>query len=169
MKKSLFLSFTAALLLTSCVSVREVANLNIVSTRNVSFESGTKYARIATYAGESNSEIKKSRATSIEDAVNATVRHYPGGEFMTNVKVWAITKGKKLYFAVSGDIFGFINDKGEVDRSYRGFAVGDRVIWEESPGIYYQGTIQTLVDDESCFIKREDGKIVKEKYTKLSK
>lgn len=169
MKKYFFLSFVAALLLTSCVSVKEIANLNVVSTRNVVFDGGTKYARLATYAGESKREIKKSKAKTIEDAVNATVRHYPGGEFMSNVKVWVVSKGGNYYFAVSGDIYGVANEGGEVERSHRGFAVGDAVVWEEPVGQFKRGTIETLVDNETCMVRREDGKLVKVKYVKLSK
>lgn len=170
MKKYLFLSFAAAMLLTSCVSVKEIGNLNVLSSRNVVFDGSHKYARVATYAGESKSELKKSKAVTIDEAVNNTVRQYPGGEFMSNVKIWAITKGNEIRFAVSGDIYGLVNDEsGEVDRSHRGFAVGDVVVWEEFAGQFKRGTIETLIDNENCMVRREDGKLVKVKYTKLSK
>ncbi len=168
MKKYLFLSLAAALLLTSCVSIKEIGHVNVLSSRNVVFD-GTKYARIATYAGESKTELKKSRARTIDDAVNATVRHYPGGEFMSNVKIWKISKGNSTYFAVSGDIFGLVKEDGEVERSHRGFAIGDNVILEEPVGQFKRGTIETLVDNETCIVRREDGKLVKRKYVKLSK
>lgn len=169
MRKNVFLLFAASMLLSSCVSVKEIANLNIVSTRNVLFDGGTKYARLATYACESKRELKRSKAKTIEDAVNATVRNYAGGEFMSNVKVWKITKGGHYYFAVSGDIYGIANENGEVDRSHRGFSVGDAVVWEEPVGQFKNGKIQTLVDNETCTVLRDDGKLVKVKYTKLSK
>ena len=154
--------------LTSCVSIKEIGHVNVLSGRNVVFE-GTKYARIATYAGESKIELKKSRARTIDEAVNTTVRQYPGGEFMSNVKIWQIVKSGKYYFAVSGDIYGRLSDNGEIERSHRGFAVGDHVVWEEVAGKFVKGVVETLVDNETCIIRREDGKLVKQKYTKLSK
>lgn len=169
MKKYLFLSFAAAMLLTSCVSIKEIADLNVVSTRNVVFNGSTRYARLATYAGESKKELKKSKAKTIEDAVNATIRQYPGGEFMSNVKVWVVTKGGVSHYAVSGDIYGLVKEDVEIERSHRGFEIGDAVVWEEPVGQFKKGTIETLVDNETCIVRREDGKLVKVKYTKLSK
>lgn len=167
MKKTLILT-AAIMILASCVSIKEIGHINVLSARNVVFD-GTKYARIATYAGESKTELKKSKAATIDEALNATVRNYPGGEFMSNVKIWEINRGKKTYFAVSGDIFGLVNDNGEIDRSHKGFAVGDQVIWEEIAGKFQRGTIESLIDNETCIIRREDGKLVKQKYIKLSK
>ena len=169
MRKFIYISFTATLLLTSCVSIKEIGHVNVLSSRNVVLDGTANYARVATYAGESASELKKSKSITIDEAVNNTVRNYPGGEFMSNVKIWQITKGKKIYFAVSGDIFGLANEHGEVERSHRGFSVGDAVLWEESNGKFRRGTIETLVDNETCIVHREDGKLVKVKYTKLSK
>ena len=169
MKKYLFLSFAAAMLLTSCVSIKQIAHLNVASTRNVVFNGGTQYALLATYAGDTKSEIKKSKATSIQDAINATLRRYPGGEFMTNVKIWAVAKGGDYYFAVSGDVYGIAKDNGKVERSYRGFEIGDNVIWEEPKGQFNRGTIETFIDDENCMVRRENGKPVKVKFVKLSK
>lgn len=168
MRNYVFLCALVAVVFSSCVTVKEVGHLNMLSTRNVELGS-QKYVRVATYAGESKSELRKSKAKSIDDAINNTVRQYPGGEFMTNVKVWAIMKKRDIYFAVSGDIYGIANEDGVVDRSYRGFAVGDNVVWSEVAGVYLHGVIETLVDNETCLVKREDGKTVKVKYTKLSK
>lgn len=169
MKKTLILSLLAiTAFLTSCVSVKEIGHVNVLSTRNTEL-GHVKYARIATYAGEAKQELKKSRAKTIDEAINTTVRHYPGGEFMSNVKIWLITKGDKHFFAVSGDIYGIEGENGEVERSHRGFAVGDEVIWSDVVGIYTKGVIETLVDNETCIVRREDGKLVKQKYTKLSK
>ena len=88
---------------------------------------------------------------------------------MSNVKIWKISKGNSTYFAVSGDIFGLVKEDGEVERSHRGFTIGDNVIWEEPVGQFKRGTIETLVDNETCIVRREDGKLVKLKYVKLSK
>ncbi|MBQ7532016.1 MAG: hypothetical protein IJT12_09975 [Paludibacteraceae bacterium] len=169
MKKSLFATMLAmAALLSSCVSVKEIGHVNVLSTRNTELGS-VKYSRIATYAGESKQELKKSRAVTIDEAINNTIRQYPGGEFMTNVKIWLITQGKNNFFAVSGDIYGKEDENGFVERSHRGFAVGDAVIWQEAGGNFVKGVIESHVDNETCVIRREDGKLVKQKYTKLSK
>lgn len=155
-------------LLSSCVSIKEIGHVNVLSTRNTEL-GDVKYARIATYAGESQQELKKSRAVTIDEAINSTIRQYPGGEFMTNVKIWLITNGKKNFFAVSGDIYGRENENGVIERSHRGFSIGDSVIWQEAGSTFVKGVIESLVDNENCIIRREDGKLIKQKYTKLSK
>lgn len=167
--KKVLITLAASLLLTSCVSIKEIGHVNVLSSRNVVFDGATKYARLATYAGESKSELKKSKSETIDEAVNIVVRNCPGGEFMSNVKIWQITNGKKIRFAVSGDIYGVANENGEVERSHRGFAVGDSVVWEEIAGQYKRGTIESLIDNETCIVRKEDGKMVKLKYSKLSK
>ena len=152
----------------SCISIKEIGRLNLLSARNVDIDH-VEYRRIATYAGESKTELKKSRAATIQQALNATIRNYPGGELMANAKIWLITKGGKSYFAVSGDILAAVGNDGEIDRSHRGFSIGDKVIWSEVAGKFCKGVIESHVDNETCIVQREDGKLIKQKYDKLTK
>lgn len=168
MKKLTLLAVLTAFILTSCTSIKEIGRLNVISTRNVEL-GNQKYAKIATYAGETKKELKKAKCTSLDEAVNAIVRKYPGGEFLTNAKVWMIIKGNKTYFSASGDIWGVVNEDGNITRERHGFAVGDEVTWSPVAGQFEKGTVDSFVDNETCIIKKENGNLVKVKITKLNK
>ncbi len=148
----------ASLMTTSCSpAIKQIGKLNMISNRNVN--PNAKYVSLSTYAGGSKHELKKTRATTIEDAVVQTVKKIPGGEFLTNVKIY-IVEGK--YFAVEGDVWGI-----KKEASFRGFKVGDKVIID---GLKKStATIKSLKDDKTCFIEKENGKIVEIKYDKISK
>ena len=156
-------------MLSSCVQYKEIGRLNMVSTRNVS-PGEIKYALLASYAGEDKKDIKKAAGKDLFDAIENVIRQWPGGEFMTNVKIFRVhvpcKKDKK--FAVAGDIYGIANTDGQVQRTYRGFALGDTVMWKAGSG-FKSGKIVAFQDDVKCLIKMENGKVVRQKYTKLSK
>jgi hypothetical protein len=117
----------------------------MMSTRNV--DANLKYKPLSSYIGGSNTELKKSRAKTMEDAITQTVKRIPGGEFLMNIKVYMI---KNQYFAVEGDVWG----SAEAPISYRGFKIGDRIAWKKSDKIL-NGTIQALKDDKTCYIKQD--------------
>ncbi|MEN9610986.1 MAG: hypothetical protein RLZZ628_1800 [Bacteroidota bacterium] len=151
--RQLTILFISTLLMTSCAqSVRQVGTINMMSTRNV--DANLKYRPLSSYIGGSNTELKKSRAKTMEDAITQTVKRVPGGEFLMNIKVYMI---KNQYFAVEGDVWG----SAEAPISYRGFKVGDRIAWKKSDKIL-NGTIQALKDDKTCYIK-QDAEIEKSK------
>lgn len=135
---------------TGCTSVKLIGSVNMISTRNVSPES--KYQRLTTYSGGGDSTLKKSRAKSVEEAVNDTVRKVPGGEFLMNVKLFALDDGE--YYAVQGDVWG------SGDQSFKGFRVGDRVTFKNpsffSGPKYLTGTILALQSDEVCIVKPDN-------------
>ncbi len=117
--------------------------------------------QITTYSGASEKELKKSKALSIEDAVDKTVRKIPGGEFLMNVKIYSIIHSKdEQYFAVEGDVWG-------KTATYRGFKIGDRVMWKNklAPAIlkskknFLTGIVKGFRDDKTCLVK-QDGKEV---------
>jgi hypothetical protein len=144
MKKIAFILFVA--LLTSCVQVKLIGKVNMISNHNI--DPNSKYTILKTYSGGSDSELKKSEARTIEDAVDATVKKVPGGEFLTNVKIYSIYFGSSgQFFAVEGDVWG-----GATHQGSRGFKVGDRVTWKQK-GDFSKGTITALKDDKSCFIE----------------
>ena len=168
---SLMLSAFIAVVFTmnSCITYKEIGRVNMVSTRNVT-PGSTKYKLLASYAGEDKDDMKKCADKTLEEAINRTIRKYPGGEFMTNVKFYRvhIPFHPKQKYAVGGDIYGVAGEKGKVERSHRGFAVGDTVTWKRLFG-YSQGVIKTLQDDEKCIIQKKSGRLVRKKYSKLSK
>lgn len=172
MKKSLQLiaaAFVMSLFFSSCVSVKEIGDLNMVSTRNV--ESDAHYTLISTYIGGDKTEIRKSRSKTIDDAINQTVKSIPGGEYLKNVKIYEVYHGKNnSYYAVEGDVWGLSNGAAV---SYRGFKVGDKVTWKAGPlgdKKFVTGIITSLKSDKTCLVKRDDNQVIVElSYDDISK
>ena len=129
----------------------------MISNRNV--DSNLDYGLIASYSGGTKRELKKSRALTVEDAVDQTVRKVPEGEFLMNSKVYLV---KNKYFAVEGDVWGV-----KANATYRGFKVGDKVIIDGALNTI--ATIKSLKDDKTCFIERINGLIEEVKYDRFSK
>ena len=155
-KKTAYL-FLLAILMASCVSVKEIGKVNMISNRNI--DPNLKYQLITTYSGGSNHEFKKSTAKTIEDAIDETVKKIPGGEFLMNAKIYSVNG---QYFAVEGDVWGEINNQ-----SYRGFKVGDKVTWKKL-GDFYIGAIYALKDDKTCYVSTSIGNDGKNEIVELS-
>jgi hypothetical protein len=168
MKKLTFIlgSIILSNFLNSCSTVVELGRLNMVSTRNV--ESKADYVMLKNYAGGDMSEIKKAlkktKSTSLDQAVDETVKNVAGGEFLKNVKVYAVKKKEKMYLFVEGDVWG-LNE----NISYRGFKIGDIVQWKDL-AVTHKGKITGLTDSDKCMVK-EEGKENSEsvRYSQLTK
>lgn len=158
--------FALTLSLSSCFTVVQLGKLNMISNRNI--ESKADYVLLKNYAGGNSKEIKKAlkktKATTLDQAVDETVRNVAGGEFLKNVKVYGVKKKEKMYLFVEGDVWGFAENI-----SYRGFKIGDTVQWKDISGTH-KGKITGLTDAEKCMVK-EDGKENSEsqKYINLTK
>jgi len=160
MKKLLFLC--AIVLLVSCVTTQQIGDINMISTRNI--ESNVNYVLLKSYMGASKQEIRKTKSETIEDAIDQVVKSTPGGEYLKNVKLYMVSKGKKKYLAVEGDVWGITDNA-----NFRGFKVGDKVKWTK---LFkdYTGTITELKNDKSCVIKTDtDQNIVEVDYNDLIK
>lgn len=144
-------------LTTSCTSIKQVGNANIVSTRNVNLNE--YYELLSTYAGGNKDELKKTKASSVEAAIDQTVRSVPGGEFLMNAKIYLV---RGQYFAVEGDVWG-VKDRV----TYRGFKVCDNIIWRKGRS-YKTGSIVALKDNNSCIIKDNNGKLRRVYYSDIS-
>ncbi|MBK6834244.1 MAG: hypothetical protein IPG89_08235 [Bacteroidetes bacterium] len=140
--------------LTSCISTKQIGDLNMISTRNV--ETKTDYVLIRNYMGGTKRELKRSKAKDLKDAVNNLVKQTPGGEFVKNAKVYLVN-GK--YYAVEGDIWGIAQNI-----NFRGFKVGDIVQYK---GNKY--TITELKNDKVCTIKDDNEKIREASYDDLKR
>ncbi|MCB0472480.1 MAG: hypothetical protein KDC56_05415, partial [Flavobacteriaceae bacterium] len=81
--KNIIYFIISAVIFTSCVSVKQIGKLNMISNRNV--DPNLNYQNLTTYSGGSQKELLRSRTKTIEDAVDQTVRKIPGGEFLMNV------------------------------------------------------------------------------------
>ena len=177
MKKTIItLTFVTTFIMASCVHPRQIGKLNMVSTRNVDLL--LKYKLISNYSGGSNKELEKSRAVTLEDAIDQTVRKVPGGEFIMNAKVYLINHsfGKdKFYYAVEGDVWGVVTEV-----TYRGFKVGDKVTWKNKKNTidklkgtkkdYLTGVITGLKDNVKCLIKLDGtGDTIEIEYDGLTK
>jgi hypothetical protein len=167
--KKLFISaalFTLASTLSGCFSVVQLGKLNMISNRNI--ESKADYVLLKNYAGGDMKEVKKAlkktKATTLDQAVDETVRNVAGGEFLKNVKVYGVMKKKQMYLFVEGDVWGLSENI-----SYRGFKIGDMVQWKDITGTH-KGKITGLTDSEKCMV-REEGKENSEslKYSSLTK
>jgi hypothetical protein len=178
MKKVYLLAAILIALLSSCMSVRQIGQFNMISTRNI--DSKTTYVLLKTYAGGDKKELKKARAETIDQAIDKTVKSVPGGEYMMNVKIYIITKGDAMYFAAEGDVWGrgTTAASGEVvAASYKGFKVGDTVTWKNPKKIraandpdYLTGKITSLKGETSCMVKCNETSETKELlYTDLAK
>lgn len=107
------------------------------------------YELIAAYARGNQKKITKSKAETLEDALEQTVREVPGGVFLMNAKIYMI-KGK--YFAIEGDVWGL-----KQNANYKGFKVGDHVMWKAVSG-YKKGTVEAIKNSEECVVI-EDGSL----------
>lgn len=157
MKKSgkLIFGIILTISMTSCISVKEVGDLTMISTRNV--DAKGDYVVLRNYMGGSKKELKRSKSKDLKEAVNNVVKQTPGGEFLKNVKVYIVNG---TYFAVEGDVWGLAENA-----NYRGFKVGDKVQYK---GDRY--TITELKNDKVCIIKSEKTeKLVEASYVDLMK
>ena len=137
--------------------VKKIGEINMISSRNIS--NLADYELIASYARGNQKKFKKSKAPTLQAALDQTVREVPGGVFLMNASFY-IVKGK--YFAVEGDVWGL-----KQNANYKGFKVGDRVMWKTVTG-YKKGTIEAIKDSENCVVI-EDGTMNRTtiKYVKL--
>ena len=107
-KQIIILSAATLVLLSSCSTIVDLGKLNMISDRNV--DSKADYVLLKSYAGGSNKEVKKAlkktKATTLDQAVDETVRNVAGGEFLKNVKVYGVKKKKNMYLVVEGAVWG---------------------------------------------------------------
>jgi hypothetical protein len=157
MKRTIF-AIGAVWMVSSCTSVKQIGQVNIISNRNI--DPKLSYEVITTYSGGGKKELKKTKSVTIENAIDYTVRKVQGGEFLMNAKIYRVN-GR--YIAVEGDVWGIKSNIG-----YRGFKIGDKVTWKVV-GNYKSGVIKSLKDDKSCLIETDNGEIVEKKYDDISK
>ncbi len=155
----LLLPIICILVVSGCsTSIKQIGKANMLSNRNI--DSNREYIHLKSYAGSSKKEIKKAKCTTIDEAINKTVKSVPGGEFLTNVNFYLVD-GK--YYMVEGDVWG----RKVVE--FRGFKLGDTVQWKTLTGTK-KGTISGMIDSNYCMVKEEGaGKSVKKKYDKITK
>jgi len=171
MKRTILSFIAISIIAASCsTSVKQIGSVNMLSHRNVNPK--LEYQVLTTYAGGSPKERKQSRAVTIEEAIDQTVKKVAGGEFLMNAKIYIVKTPRKskdlagnktnLFYFCEGDVWG---TKENV--TFRGFKVGDKVIVD---GVVNSiATIKSLKDDKTCFIMRIDGVIEEVKYDKISK
>lgn len=158
MKKLFIICLTLFLFIfDSCVS--QIGSLNIISQRNIDMKEN--YELLASYQGGNKKKIKKTKCTTIEDAVNATVKDIPGGEFLMNAKIYRREGLFQFYYAVEGDVWGTKTDSG-----FHGFKIGDVVTWKYRKG-YQTGQIKSYINNEKCLIELEDGTTVEKKFDEI--
>jgi hypothetical protein len=157
--KSLLICLT--LLFSSCgPTFKMIGEVNMISNRNIDMK--TEYVLISSYAGGTDREIKRSQATTIDEALNNTVGKTPGGEFIMNVKIYYVEGG---HYAVVGDVYG---KPGTAN--YHGFKVGDKVVLRKNNlNNSKKGNIISLKDMNTCVVELDNGKYVDALYTDLLK
>lgn len=127
--------------------VIQIGKINMISSKNIG--NLEDYELIAAYARGNQKKITKSKAETLEDALEQTVREVPGGVFLMNAKIYMI-KGK--YFAIEGDVWGL-----KQNANYKGYKVGDHVMWKTIFG-YKKGTVEAIKNSEECVVV-EDGTV----------
>jgi len=179
MKKTNFFILVTSFMFCSCITKTPVADLNMVSTRNIN--SNTEYELLSSYQGSTKKEVKSTFKEAkknkkqmpkgskkekivwnIEDAINRTIKTVPGGEYMMNCKIYLVKKGVKRLFACEGDVWGV--KTGE----FHGWKQGDKLTYKKF-GKYLYGEFVGHKDFMNCLIKNTDGKIIEVKYTDIVK
>lgn len=159
MKTILFI--VLAVLLASCSSVRQVGDVNLISTRNV--DSGADYTLLKTGSDDSREAWRHSRSENLEKAINAAVLEVPGGEFLKNCKIY--TDGKS--WAVLGDVWG-LSENANVN----GFRIGESVMVKQNilkKEKFTRATVTGFKDKKSCLVRLESGEVIAADYSDLSK
>ena len=164
MKKIVWLFLIALISLNFCYAqknarknVKKIGDLNMVSTKNIG--NLADYEQLASYARGNQKKIQKSKAETMQDAMDQTIREIPGGVFLMNATFYLV-KGK--YFAVEGDVWGI-----KQNADYKGFKIGDKVMWKTIIG-YKKGVVEAIKDSENCVVKDEKTQRRKTiKYVKL--
>lgn len=166
--KKIFVCSLGVLLLSSCIKVKPIGDLTMISTRNI--DRSMDYTLVKNYQGLSKKQKRRSKSKDIEEAVNYTVKSTPGGEYLTNVKLyivnnpWRFRKEFRQTYVVEGDVWGF---KGEL--SMKGFKVGDKVFWNSISG-QSKGVIIELKNDKQAAVQIEgQEKIELVNYDRLTK
>lgn len=129
-------------ILVSCLSVKQVGDLNMVSKRNIDLSH--EYELKATYAKLSSKELRRSNAQTIEQAIDQCVRKIAGGEFLLNVKIYLVNQ---RYWAVEGDVYGLKNSTPDV----RGFSVGNRVYYSKRK----TGIVTAIISPEMVVVQSD--------------
>lgn len=113
MKTKIILGILALcmLIFNSCVSTKQIGQLNMVSTRNI--ETTVKYKMIQTYVTLTKEEKKKTRSETIQEAVDVVVKKVDGGEYLMNAKVYLVQhtypfsfSPPQVFYAIEGDVWG---------------------------------------------------------------
>ena len=157
---------------TSCFTVKQIGQLTMISNRNI--DHNQNYELLRGYVGSTDAERKKSRATTLQQAIDEAVQKVPGGEYMMNVRMYEILYGKKRqYYSVDGDVWGIKQNSSEqtsaAGGTYYSFKEGDNVTWKKGSK-YYTGVIISMKDKKKCLIKTDQtGDVINEDYEDISK
>lgn len=162
MKNVIFVILLSIILFFSCSSMKQIGDINMVSSRNI--ETNMNYVLLRSYMGGTKQEMRSNKhyeIRTVQDAINKVVKETPGGEFLKNVKIYLIN-GE--YFLVEGDVWGTAG----VKENYRGIALNDQVLYKN--GKIYKGTIVALKNDKICFFQEfGETKISEIGYDKITK
>lgn len=165
--KTTFSILSAVILLNSCTTTHtivQVGSVNMISSRNIE---NVDYVQLKTYTNSTEKEKIESASPTIEESVNKAVKSATGGEFLKNVKIYKIDNEK---YSVEGDVWGFKNAIPE----YRGFRIGDNVIFEEqtssNKAILRQGKVDAIKNENYAYFKEYgSNRIFEADFTALTK
>ena len=170
--RNIFIALAITMLMVGCnVESQLVGEVNMISTRN--YDKSVQYQRLTTYSGASKNQMRRAKSTSIDEAVNQTVKEVPGGEFVMNAKIYAVPnnnakKGEpRFYYVVEGDVWGIpLAGTNYQGGGYQGFSLGDIIGWQYG-GKLKKGKIVALKDSDKCVVEDEKGVNFTLKYDKL--
>ncbi len=135
MKKTTTLFFLMALLLSSCgISLQKIGSVNSISVRNIDADNTVKYQKISSCVNCSDDEKKRSKATTVNQAIDQATKQYAGGEYLQNCNIYLVDK---KYFAVDGDVFGIPIDSKSISTYFK---IGQKIGFNKN-GKPYEGSI----------------------------
>lgn len=112
-----FLLIGFMLTLTSCVNFKEAGRLNMVSVRNI--DTDRNYQLLKKNVEYTKKELRKTKTTTIESAIDDVVKKVEGGEYLMNARIRVCVFSGSLFngyqptifYAVEGDVWGILPKK----------------------------------------------------------
>jgi len=118
-----------AVITSGCAGYQRIGSLTMVSTRNV--DTSKTYQLIARAA---KGEAKSDNDDAMQQAMDAAVKKYPGGEYLMNAAIYVKSDGRRV--KVEGDVWGIASTtNGTASADVTGsvaMSAGDQVLWRKN-------------------------------------
>lgn len=154
--RKLALLFIISVSISGCSSkVIQVGQVNMISNRNIS--NGSNYELLQKFSNSSTRQLERTRAKTINDAIDNVVKGTPGGEYLMNAKLYRVGE----FFAAEGDVWGIAGQTDINGLKPNGIA------YLKKRGGAKQVKVISFVDKDWINIQLENGKIIEVPRDKL--